>query len=75
MHIKLNEFRLESYEERSAVQTALRLLRHHHPDDDKAAVAALLIRLSRTECQEGGCEYCNAERAREMDEIRSSWDE
>ena len=41
---------------------------------DKATVHALLIRLSRTECQPGGCEYCNEDRRREADERRDERD-
>jgi hypothetical protein len=59
MAAKLEEFRLESYDERSTLQHALTYLRSHDPDNFyKPHVEALLTRLSRTECQPGGCSYC-----------------
>jgi hypothetical protein len=71
--MKLDEFRLETYDERSVLSTALKVYQHRYPGDNKATVTALLIRLSRTECQEGGCQYCNADRAKEADERSESW--
>jgi hypothetical protein len=73
MGTKLNEFRLETYDERSVLCTALQLYRNRYLGD-KATVHALLIRLSRTECQPGGCEYCNEDRRREADEWRDERD-
>lgn len=67
----LDEFRLETYDERSLLITALQLLREERPYVDADARDALLLRLSRTECQSGGCSYCNADRAREEDEWRA----
>lgn len=74
MGTKLNEFRLETYEERSVLCTALQLYQDRYPGDNDATVRALLIRLSRTECQPGGCEYCNEDRRREADERRDERD-
>jgi len=75
MGLKLNEFHLESYSERSALQTALEYFRaerlKQYPEY-QTAVQDLLVRLSRTECQEGGCPYCNADRAREEEEWRQN---
>jgi len=56
--MKLNEFRLDTYDERSVLQYALELMRARHPDDHPEIVNTLLVRLSRTQCQTGGCEYC-----------------
>ena len=57
---KLGEFRLKSYDERSMLQTAMYLFRDRYPDSPhKGAIEDLLIRLSKTECQPGGCEICN----------------
>lgn len=57
--MKLNEFKLETYDERSALQYALQLLRSERPDNCyEIQVEALLLRLSRTQCQPGGCDYC-----------------
>ena len=57
--MRLDEFRLESHDERAALLYVLSLMR----DDSRAsyhldAIKALLDRLSDTECQEGGCEIC-----------------
>jgi hypothetical protein len=71
MGLKLEEFYLESYSERSVLQTALDYFRSEQLErypEYKTAVENLLIRLSRTECQPGGCPYCNADRAREEEE-------
>ena len=56
--MKLDEFRLEDYAERHILQVALMLYRRHYVDMDKEIVDALALRLSRTQCQPGGCEYC-----------------
>lgn len=57
--MKLNEFRLETYDERSALQYALQLMQSERPDNFyKEQVETLLLRISRTQCQPGGCEYC-----------------
>jgi hypothetical protein len=56
--MKLNEFRLDTYDERSVLQYALELLRAYRPDNHPEIVNTLLVRLSRTQCQPGGCEYC-----------------
>lgn len=71
--MKLNEFKLETYDERFTLMCALEALRSREQvrDDSfyqkyhKPAVDALLLRISQTECQPGGCEYCNADRAAE----------
>lgn len=59
--MKLKDFRLENYEERSILQTALQLYKHREGYDpaEWPIVEALALRLSRTECQPGGCEWCN----------------
>lgn len=57
----LNEFHLESYDERSALQYALDMLDMTRVPHYADAVAALKLRLSRTECQPGGCSYCRPE--------------
>lgn len=58
MTLKLNEFHLESYDERSALGLALDLFDVARYPEYKEAVAALKLRLSRTECQPGGCSIC-----------------
>lgn len=59
---ELGDFRLESYEERSVLLSALDLLRAYRPEDYNTAIReALALRLSRTKCQPGGCEYCDAD--------------
>jgi len=60
---KLKDFRLVNYEERSRLLSALDLYRQRWGRDEE--LDALVHRLSRTECQPGGCAMCNAERARE----------
>jgi hypothetical protein len=78
MGLKLNEFHLASYSERSVLATALHYFSADHLEmypEYKTAVKDLLVRLSRTECQEGGCPYCNADRAREEEEWRDADDE
>jgi len=58
--MKLEDFRLETYNERMAMQHALLRLRSDDPDSlHKAAIDALLLRLSKTQCQPGGCQYCD----------------
>lgn len=65
--MKLNEFRLETYEERFTLMCALEELRKRERDPldrvyqgaHKRSVEALLLRLSRTRCQPGGCSYCD----------------
>ena len=63
--MKLHEFRLETYDERFTLMCALDALslarrqdkffkQYHAP-----ALEALKLRLSRTQCQPGGCEYCS----------------
>ena len=62
MTLKLDEFRLESYDERAALQYALEVLKAERPDHlYKSEVDALKVRLSRTQCQAGGCPYCGGE--------------
>ena len=62
MTLKLDEFRLESYDERAALQYALEVLKAERPDYlYKSEVDALKVRLSRTQCQVGGCPYCGGE--------------
>jgi hypothetical protein len=56
--MKLNEFRLETYDERHVLQMAICLYRSWHPDMYSEVADALAVRLSRTQCQPGGCEYC-----------------
>lgn len=74
--MKLHEFRLLDYDERSMLQDALSMYKprleafakankaHAFDKNRLARCEALLLRLSQTECQPGGCEYCNADRAR-----------
>lgn len=69
---KLEDFHLESYEERSVLIYALTRFREvldRHPEY-KDAVNALLLRVSRTECQPGGCSYCyDDETAKALDVV------
>jgi len=58
---KLEDFRLLSYDERSILGTALLLYRDRYPESYPAIVEALSLRLSRTECQAGGCSMCRPE--------------
>lgn len=77
MSLKLNEFHLDSYSERSVLQTALSYFQSERLEmypEYKEAVENLMVRLSRTECQEGGCPYCNDDRAREEREWRDDED-
>jgi hypothetical protein len=66
--LKLNEFRLKTYAERAVLSTALQLYqaRYAPHGSERTTLKTLLQRLSRTECQPGGCPYCNADRAREQ---------
>ncbi len=57
--MKLDEFRLETYDERATLLHALSVLQSERLDHlTKATAEALLLRLSRTQCQPGGCDYC-----------------
>ena len=58
MTIKLEEFRLETYAERSALQSALTLWKSKYPELETEAVDTLLTRISQTQCMEGGCSLC-----------------
>jgi len=58
MSIRLDEFRLETYDERFVLGIALDLYRARYPGLHKEAVEALLTRVSRTQCQPSGCEHC-----------------
>jgi hypothetical protein len=60
MTIKLEDFRLESYDERQVILMALASYRDQVKDISSLAYALedLELRLSRTQCQEGGCSYC-----------------
>jgi hypothetical protein len=62
---KLEDFRLESYNERQAVLTALMLFKQQRPFDPYALIEAadLIARLVKVECQTGGCSICNPEGA------------
>lgn len=72
---KLKDFHLESYDERFVLMLALGYLPKDTRQRYEDVVNALKIRISRTECQPGGCEYCNADRAREESERRDAEDE
>jgi hypothetical protein len=69
---KLEDFRLLNYEERSRLLTALALYEARYSKDEESD--ALIRRLSHTECQHGGCPYCNADRAREEAEYQDMVD-
>jgi hypothetical protein len=56
--MKLDEFRLESYDDRHVLQMAIALYRDRYPDMYRETVDALALRLSRTQCQPGGCDLC-----------------
>lgn len=59
---RLQDFRLETYDERSVLLSALTMYRAHHAelfDGEKRALETVTLRLSRTECQPGGCQYCD----------------
>jgi len=56
--MKLNEFHLESYNERHVLQMAVGLYQARYPDMYAEEADSLALRLSRTQCQPGGCEYC-----------------
>ena len=65
--MKLNEFRLETYDERFTLMCALDELRKRERNLDdrfyqnihKRSLEALALRLSRTQCQPGGCSFCD----------------
>jgi hypothetical protein len=60
-----------SYEERSALLTVLALARAEVVFRDPkmlGTLEAITLRVSRLECQPGGCPYCNADRAQEESE-------
>jgi hypothetical protein len=65
--MKLDEFRLESYDERDALVVALVYYQAKRPDIQPEAVEALLKRLTDTECQPGGCSICNPDYNMEHD--------
>ncbi len=57
--MKLDEFRLETYDERFVLTLALAYFKGlPQYDEYRGVVEALSMRLSRTQCQPGGCEYC-----------------
>jgi hypothetical protein len=58
MTLKLEEFRLESYDERLVLVLALGYYQQRCPDMYPEAAKALAKRLSSTQCQLGGCQYC-----------------
>lgn len=58
MTLKLSEFHLASYDERSALNYALGMLDLSRVPHYAEAVATLKARLSHTECQPGGCDIC-----------------
>jgi hypothetical protein len=57
---KLEDFRLTKYEERISLIIALQLYKDKYGDRE---IKDLLERISRIECQLGGCKYCNDEQA------------
>ena len=62
-----------SYEERSRLLTFLTLAGpevHERYPEYVETFQAITQRISRLECQPGGCPYCNADRAREESEWR-----
>lgn len=62
-----------SYKERSALLTILGLARPEVSSEFPEYLDILytiMTRVSRLECQPGGCEYCNADAAREASEQR-----
>jgi len=56
--MKLDEFRLETYDDRHVLQMAIALYRSRYPDMYRETVDALAVRLSRTQCRPGGCDLC-----------------
>lgn len=62
-----------SYEERSTLLTILAVAREEitsrYPEHLEM-LEAITLRVSRLECQPGGCPYCNADRAQEENERR-----
>ena len=59
--MKLNDFRLETFDERSLLNYALASIERDCPDWYRTALHALQLRISRTQCSPGGCEYCDEE--------------
>ena len=59
--MKLEDFRLESYDERHVLQMAISLYRDRYSDMYREVADALALRLSRTQCQPGGCDLCSDE--------------
>ena len=57
---KLEDFRLQSYTERMVIMQAIAHYRERVAFDSEyvKAIDDLGVRLSRTQCMEGGCEYC-----------------
>lgn len=66
-----------SYEERSRLLTMLSMVRPEvrarYPEYIDT-LDSIVLRVSRLECQPGGCPYCNADRAREESEWRDEHD-
>ncbi len=57
--MKLSEFRLETYDERWVLIYALQVIRGENElPYQSETIDALLTRLSLTQCQSGGCQYC-----------------
>jgi hypothetical protein len=56
--MKLSEFRLQSYDERTALVIALAGIDAASSGAYAEAFAALKCRLALTECQNGGCSIC-----------------
>jgi hypothetical protein len=59
--MRLEEFRLKSYKEREVLMLALTYFESYRSSDWpnlKEALDELQIRIARTQCQPGGCEYC-----------------
>jgi len=61
--MKLDEFRISSYEERSALLVAIYVARMERSDDEpyQKIWSELITRISQLECQPGGCSYCTGE--------------
>jgi hypothetical protein len=60
-----------TYDERSTLVTILSIAREEIASRfprQLENLEAITLRVSRLECQPGGCPYCNADRAREEDE-------
>jgi hypothetical protein len=56
--MKLEDFRLKSYDERMVPLIALAHYQNSNPDMYPEVAEALGERLSATQCQPGGCPYC-----------------